>query len=89
MSTPFHGFMLITAIEQIDAHILSSVDHGHVPMLDAVETAKLLRALVRGDETHSIDRDSLKRRFARSRAFGGGIATYALAIEWGPEAEEA
>ncbi len=90
--TEFHGRMLVDTIEQIDAFILRAFSEGGVPVLDAVEVAKLLRALVSGAPRYTIDAETLHKRFARMKASVENpvvaVHTMAPAIAWKPAAEK-
>jgi hypothetical protein len=64
---PYHGEGLLMLIREIDDLIEQSTETGALPVLDAVGTSKLLKALVRGDREHLQDEERVKRRLARLR----------------------
>lgn len=78
--TEFHGARLLAAIVEIETLCEDALSQGHAPLLDAVETAKLLRALVSGAAEYSSNVELVRKRadLARSR----GSIIYALPIAW-------
>lgn len=65
MTHKWHGKALLMAIRHIDSFVEECSVDGSVPVLDAVETSRLLKALVRADESHRPDVDTAMRRLSR------------------------
>lgn len=86
MSHEIHAKALLMAISQIDECIAEAVDTGAVPVLDAVEMARLLRALVAGAPSHKVNRESLRRRLDRMQASAENpvarTTVTAVGVEW-------
>ena len=74
-----HARALLITIKQLDEFIERSVTTGDVPLLDAVEASKLLKALVYHQRSYSPDLDSVRRRAARSES---GYTVSAIGISW-------
>lgn len=78
-----HGATLLEFVKDIDAHILSTVDTGQVPVLDAVEVSRLLKALIVHAPEHSIDHEKTYARMRRGMASGAGYALASVSFAWG------
>lgn len=78
--TEFHGAQLLAAIVALETRCENALSEGYAPLLDAVETAKLLRALVSGAGDHSINAELVQKRVGLARSRGSII--YALPIAW-------
>jgi predicted kinase len=80
--------VLPLAIEALESHIAAALDEGSVPVIDAVETVRLLRALVSGAREYHVNVESVQRRLSRMQAsVENPVArTRACAIEvhWAP-----
>ena len=85
--TDFHGRALLATLECIDSLIERAVTDGAVPVLDAVEMAKLLRALIRGEGRYEPNIDALRTRLDRMQASVSNpiakIIASAPDIRWG------
>ena len=78
MSHEHHAKVLLEFIREIDGCIEDSATTGCVPVLDAVETVRLLKALVRGAPVHETDDEKIKRRIRRP-----DLTVTALTFQWG------
>jgi hypothetical protein len=80
--TDFHARTLLLLIGDIEEHAERALSVGHAPLVDAVEMAKILRALVSGAREYKPNEERLMQRFelAKTRGLGmsGGFR------EWGP-----
>lgn len=62
-----HGAFLVDMVKQMDEFIEISASSGHLPVLDAIGTARLLKALIRGDHSFDPKNENLLTRRARFR----------------------
>lgn len=79
--TRLHAIALLRMIEGLEDQIDMASGMGHVPLLDAVEVKRILRALVRGDESYKPDEESLKEK-ARRLQSGAGYTVFPPPIMW-------
>lgn len=86
--TEFHGRQLLTMIAEIDDLCEAASSQGVVPFLDAVETAKLLRALVTGAGEYKANRERLDQRYHLARARGYLTGSVPIAWETRPVEED-
>ncbi len=77
--TEFHGARLIETITGIEAQCEEALSQGYAPLLDAVEIAKLLRALVSGAEEYEPNAQLVRQRFALARTRGYQVSAPRLA----------
>lgn len=77
MSHEHHAKVLLEFIRSIDECIEDSATTGYVPVLDAVETARLLKALVNGAPAHAVDGEKTQRRIKRT-----SLTVSALTFQW-------
>lgn len=80
MVSDVHGRVLLSFINMIDDLIQESASDGMVPVLDAVSTVRLLKALVRGAPAHEPERAGTKARISSSAVRGTKIT--APCITW-------
>lgn len=78
--TDFHARTLLSLIQDIEDHAERALSAGYAPLLDAVEMAKVLRALVAGAREHKPNVDRMRQRFELARTHGhwmaGGFRTW-------------
>lgn len=72
--TNFHARTLLLLIGDIEDHAERSLAIGHAPLLDAVETAKILRALVAGASEYKPNEERLRQRFNLAKTRGHWMA---------------
>ena len=72
--TDFHARTLLLLIGDIEDHAERALSAGHAPLVDAVEMAKILRALVSGAREYKPNEDRLRRRFELAQTRGLGMA---------------
>ncbi len=78
MNHEHHAKVLLEFIRGIDECIEDAATTGHVPVLDAVETVRLLKALVSGAPAHAVDDEKTRRRIGRTP-----LTISALTFQWG------
>lgn len=74
--TNHHGRGLLAMIAEIETLCEEALSQGHAPLLDAVSTAKLLRALVAGAPNYTPDDERISQRLALAKHHGyiaGGV----------------
>mgnify|MGYP003443800837 FL=1 len=86
--TEFHGRQLLTMIAEIEDLCDDASSQGYAAFLDAVSTAKLLRALVTGAGEYRLDSERRARRFHLARANGYLVGSVPVAWETRPAEED-
>ena len=89
MTHKFHGKALLMAIRDIDNFVEECSADGSVPLLDAVETSRLLKALVRGDAAHRPDIERGMRRLSRMKVSASNpvakTTAHIIGLGWGKQ----
>lgn len=95
MAETNHGAILYAFLKELEERNEVVLSDGAIPLMDAVELARFLRALVEHRPEHAPKRDLVKIRTDRiSRAFRGGpditLVTLSPGREWtnDPDAED-
>lgn len=76
-----HGQILVSFVQRIDECIAQSVDTGRVPVLDAVETSRLLKALIVAQKSYDPDVAAGEARAIRGRD-DAGFTVMVLSFGW-------
>lgn len=86
--TDFHARTLLLLIGDIEEHAERALSAGHAPLVDAVEMAKVLRALVAGAREYKPNVDRMRQRFELAKTHGHWMAGGFRAWEPAPTADE-
>lgn len=82
MSHETHAHVLLDFIEAIEGRVYESLQDGSIAMIDANETARLLRALVQAAPRHFVSREAADRKHAAVR--NGALISYSIITTgWG------